>query len=175
MTAVARAARAWPLRLGACARPAILAGLLVFAGVAGTLRVAAAADPDTTNAGASVDANGLLRDPVLQARFEAITKNLRCVVCQNESIADSNVELAGDLRRQVREMLLAGKSDEAIFDYMTARYGDFVRFSTRVEPKTLLIWGAPFVMLIVGAGIVFRVVRHRSRMPVDDESSPDAS
>jgi cytochrome c-type biogenesis protein CcmH len=115
-----------------------------------------------------MDVNGQLKDQVLQSRFERITKDLRCLVCQNESIADSNVELAGDLRRQVREMLADGKSDDAIFDFMTDRYGEFVRFNPPLEPKTLLIWGAPFIMLLLGGFIVFRVVRHRSRMPLDD-------
>jgi cytochrome c-type biogenesis protein CcmH len=115
-----------------------------------------------------VDANGQLEDSALQARFERITSQLRCLVCQNESIADSNADLALDLRRQVREMLVDGKSDEAIFDFMTGRYGEFVRFSPPLERKTLLIWGAPFIMLLLGGVIVFRVVRHRSRMPLDD-------
>ena len=117
----------------------------------------------------ALDANGQIEDPKLEARYEEITKQLRCLVCQNESIADSNVQLAGDLRRQVREMLLAGQTDAAIFDFMTARYGEFVRFNTPVEPKTLWIWGSPFVLLLVGVLIVFRVVRARSRMPLDDD------
>ena len=123
---------------------------------------------------AAVDDNGQIEDAGLQARFESITHDLRCVVCQNESIADSNVELASDLRRQVREMLAAGKSDAQIFDYMTARYGEFVRFKPPLEPKTLLIWGAPFIMLLVGAGIVYRITRQRSRMPLDDEPSSES-
>jgi cytochrome c-type biogenesis protein CcmH len=81
------------------------------------------------------------------------------------------VELASDLRRQVREMLVAGKSDDAIFDFMTDRYGEFVRFSPPLEPKTLFIWGAPFVMLLLGGFIIYRVARQRSRMPLDDESA----
>jgi cytochrome c-type biogenesis protein CcmH len=117
----------------------------------------------------AVDANGLIQDQALQARFERITHELRCLVCQNESIADSNAELAGDLRRQVREMLIAGQSDGAIFKFMTDRYGDFVRFNPPLEAKTLLIWGAQFIMLLVGVWIVFRVVRQRSAMPLDDE------
>jgi cytochrome c-type biogenesis protein CcmH len=120
----------------------------------------------------ALDANGQIENPVLQARFERITQELRCLVCQNESIADSNVELAADLRRQVREMLVAGKSDDAIFKFMTDRYGEFIRFSPPLEPKTLLIWGAPFILLLVGAGVVYRVARQRSRMPLDDEPSP---
>jgi cytochrome c-type biogenesis protein CcmH len=131
-----------------------------LAGVAGAF-ADMAAEP-------GVDANGQLVNHALQARFETITYQLRCLVCQNESIADSNADLAVDLRRQVRQMLVDGKSDAAIFDFMTARYGEFVRFSPPLEAKTLLIWGAPFVMLLLGGVIVFRVVRHRSRMPLDD-------
>jgi cytochrome c-type biogenesis protein CcmH len=123
---------------------------------------------------AAVDDNGQIEDAGLQTRFETITHELRCVVCQNESIADSNAELAEALRRQVREMLMAGNSDAQIFDYMTARYGEFVRFSPPLEPKTLLIWGAPFIMLLVGGGIVYRVTRQRARMPLDDEPSSES-
>jgi cytochrome c-type biogenesis protein CcmH len=116
-----------------------------------------------------VDVNGQLEDPALQARFESITKDLRCLVCQNESVADSNATLADDLRRQVREMLVAGKTDQEIFDFMTARYGEFVRYNPALEGKTYLIWGAPFLLLLAGTGIVYRIMRVRSRMPLDDE------
>ncbi|HTB30159.1 MAG TPA: cytochrome c-type biogenesis protein, partial [Steroidobacteraceae bacterium] len=109
----------------------------------------------------------------LQARFERITHDLRCLVCQNESIADSNVELAADLRRQVREMLIAGKSDDAIFQFMTDRYGEFVRFNPALTPKTWLIWGAPFIMVAVGAIIIVRVARQRARLPLDDEPASE--
>ena len=118
--------------------------------------------------GPGVDAHGQLQNPVLQTRFERITKELRCLVCQNESIADSNVELASDLRRQVREMLVEGKNDDAIFKFMTDRYGEFVRFAPPLSPKTALIWGAPFAMLLLGGVVVFRVARQRSRMPLDE-------
>ncbi len=137
---------------------------LVLAGVMGAF-AAFAAD----QAG---DANGQLEDPGLQSRFERITEQLRCLVCQNESIADSNADLAVDLRQQVREMLVAGKSNDAIFDFMTARYGEFVRFNPPLEPKTLLIWGAPFFMLLLGGAIIYRVARQRGRMPLDDEPAP---
>ena len=117
---------------------------------------------------AALDDHGQLQNPVLQTRFERITKELRCLVCQNESIADSNVDLAADLRRQVREMLVAGRSDDAIFKFMTDRYGEFVRFAPPLTPKTALIWGAPFFMLLLGGLIIYRVVRQRSRMPLDE-------
>lgn len=119
-------------------------------------------------AGNAVDVHGQLENPALQSRFERIAKELRCLVCQNESIADSNADLAVDLRRQVREMLQAGKSDDDIFNYMTDRYGDFVRFAPPWGPKTYLIWGAPFIALFIGVIIVFRVVRQRSLMPLDE-------
>jgi len=130
---------------------------------------AASAVADSTHA---IDAYGQIEDPALQARYERIIQQLRCLVCQNESIADSNVELASDLRRQVREMLIAGKSDDAIFAFMTDRYGEFVRFNPPLEPRTLLIWGAPFIMLLAGVAIIYRVVRQRSRLPLDDEPVP---
>jgi cytochrome c-type biogenesis protein CcmH len=117
---------------------------------------------------ADLDAHGQLQNPELQVRFERIAKELRCLQCQNESIADSNADLARDLRRQVREMLVAGKSDDAIFSFMTDRYGEFVRFAPPLSPKTALIWGAPFFMLLLGAAIIYRVVRQRSRMSLDE-------
>ena len=98
----------------------------------------------------AVDVYGELRDPALQARYETITHDLRCLVCQNESIADSNVELASDLRRQVREMLIAGKSDDAIFRFHDRSVRRIRALQPAAEPKTLLIWGAPFIMLVVG-------------------------
>jgi cytochrome c-type biogenesis protein CcmH len=139
----------------ATGRPAALAAM-------GLLLALAAA------AAGALDANGQIEDPALQSRYERITKDLRCLVCQNESVADSNAPLAEDLRRQVRDMLIGGKSDEAVFDFMTARYGEFVRYNPPLEPKTLLIWGAPFIMLLIGAAVVVRVVKQRSRMPLDD-------
>jgi cytochrome c-type biogenesis protein CcmH len=119
-------------------------------------------------AAGALDVNGQIEDPHLQARFESITKELRCLVCQNESIADSNAELAIDLRGQVREMLVAGKSDGDIFKFMTDRYGEFVRFAPPLEAKTVIIWGAPFLMLVVAALIIFRIARHRSHMPIEE-------
>jgi cytochrome c-type biogenesis protein CcmH len=154
-----------------------LAALIVSGpGAAVTAAAASTAAPSTDapsaaapNGAVSVDAYGQITDPALQARFEHITLQLRCLVCQNESIADSNVELASDLRRQVREMLLAGKSDDDIFKFMTDRYGEFVRFNPPLETKTMFIWGAPFFALVLGAFVVYRIARQRSRLPLDDQ------
>jgi cytochrome c-type biogenesis protein CcmH len=140
-----------------------LAALLSWSGAGGAARAADA-----------VDVFGELQNPALQARYEHITHDLRCLVCQNESIADSNVELAADLRRQVREMLVAGRSDDAIFQFMTDRYGDFVRFNPPLTPKTWLIWGAPFIMVALGAIVVVRVARQRARLPLDDDPAAEA-
>jgi cytochrome c-type biogenesis protein CcmH len=121
----------------------------------------------------AVDANGQLEDPALQSRFEDIARQLRCLVCQNESIADSNATLAEELRQEVREMLVAGKTDTEIFDFMTARYGEFVRYNPPLEGKTWLIWGAPFVLLIGGSFAIWRIARARAQLPLDlDDGTP---
>jgi cytochrome c-type biogenesis protein CcmH len=148
---------------------ALLAALLE--GASAQTAGAPAPDPPAAAATAPLDAYGQLENPVLQSRFEHITQDLRCLVCQNESIADSNVELAADLRRQVREMLVAGRSDDAIFEFMTDRYGEFVRFNPPLEPKTLIIWGAPFLALALAVAVVARIARQRSRMPLDDDAT----
>lgn len=103
-------------------------------------------------------------DPVLEARMVALTTELRCLVCQNQTIADSNAGLAVDLRNQVREMLKRGDSDAQILEYMTARYGDFVLYRPPLKSKTALLWFGPGVLLVTGLGVLFLVVRRRSRM-----------
>jgi cytochrome c-type biogenesis protein CcmH len=110
--------------------------------------------------------------PELQARYDALTHELRCMQCQNQSIADSPVGLASDLRRDVREQLLAGKTDEEIRDAMVARYGNFILFRPPFEPATAWVWILPFVLLLVGVIVTVRVVRQRSRMVATDDSEP---
>ncbi len=107
-------------------------------------------------------------DPVLEARMQAIAIELRCLVCQNQTIADSNADLAVDLRNQVREMLRQGKSDREIIDYMTARYGDFVLYRPPVKGTTMLLWFGPAVLLVGGVGILWLVLRRRSRRAAED-------
>ncbi|HEY4068752.1 MAG TPA: cytochrome c-type biogenesis protein, partial [Burkholderiaceae bacterium] len=105
-------------------------------------------------AGAAVarDAAPAAADPVLEARMTRITSELRCLVCQNETIADSTADLAADLRRQVREMLSKGDDDATIIKYMTDRYGDFVLFRPPMKATTLLLWYGPALMLLLGFG-----------------------
>ena len=109
-------------------------------------------------------------DPVLQQRYLALTHELRCVQCQNEAIADSPAGIASDLRREVRDMLLAGKSDEDVRNFMLARYGDFVLFRPRWAMKTAWLWLAPGVLLAIGAVVAWRIVRARTALvPLDNE------
>jgi cytochrome c-type biogenesis protein CcmH len=111
------------------------------------------------------DAEPTDKDPVKQARAVKLTEQLRCLVCQNQSIADSNAELAVDLRRQVREQVAAGKSDQEIVDYMVARYGDFVLYRPPLRVTTILLWVGPALLLALGAFVLVRVVRQRRALP----------
>lgn len=113
-------------------------------------------------------------DLVLEARMLTLTAELRCLVCQNQTIADSNADLAVDLRKQVREMLARGDSDEQIRDYMTARYGDFVLYRPPFNRKTALLWLGPGVLLVGGLGVLMFVLRRRSRLdPSLFEAEPE--
>jgi cytochrome c-type biogenesis protein CcmH len=107
-------------------------------------------------------------DPAMQDRYEHIVKELRCLVCQNESIADSDAPLAADLRREVREMMLAGKSDADIQKFMVDRYGEWILFRPRLLPQTWLLWFAPAILLVLGLAVAARVVSKRSHMSLDD-------
>ncbi len=104
-----------------------------------------------------------LEDPVLQQRYEQMTHELRCLVCQNETIADSNATLAADLRRELREMMIAGKSDAEIRAFLTERYGDFVLYLPPVTPRTWLLWAAPALLLLGGMVVAALVVLRRAR------------
>jgi cytochrome c-type biogenesis protein CcmH len=113
----------------------------------------------------AADAVPTEKDPVAQSRAVRLSEQLRCLVCQNQTIAESNAELAVDLRRQVREQIAAGKSDQEIIDYMTARYGDFVLYKPPVRGTTLLLWGGPALLLVIGAFALMRVLRQRRALP----------
>ncbi|MFQ6182134.1 cytochrome c-type biogenesis protein CcmH [Sinorhizobium meliloti] len=109
----------------------------------------------------AVNPDEVLADPALEARARAISAQLRCMVCQNQSIDDSNAELAKDLRLLVRERLKNGDSDEAVISYVVSRYGEFVLLKPRFEAKTLVLWGMPAILLV--AGIVTLVLAARRR------------
>jgi cytochrome c-type biogenesis protein CcmH len=131
---------------------ALLAGLVLYT------TVARAVDPTQ------------MPTPALQERYLGLTHELRCMQCQNEAIADSPVDLAADLRRQVRDMLLAGKTDEDIRNYMVARYGEFILFRPRKSWKNAWLWATPGVLILVGAMVAVRIIRQRSALvPQDNE------
>ena len=112
-------------------------------------------------------------DPVLEARVMKVSAELRCLVCQNETIAASHADLAVDLRNQVREMLRAGKSDREVFDYMTARYGDFVLYRPPLKSTTALLWFGPPLLLGASMVTLFVLLRRRSRLSADHFDADD--
>lgn len=117
----------------------------------------------------AIDTGQAFDDPALQARYERIISEVRCLQCQNESIKDSNAFLAADLRREIRRMIDEGKSDEEIFDFLVQRYGEFALYRPRMEGKTLALWIAPLLLIVVGVLIAVVVVRNRMSLPIDDE------
>ena len=141
---------------------AVLGALAALAGA----RTALAVDPTQ------------MPTPELQARYLALTHELRCMQCQNQALADSQVQLAADLRAEIRDMLLAVKTDEQVRAFMVARYGDFILFRPRFTLRTAWLWLAPGILLLIGAIVLVRVVRKRAALleqdlePVDEEARP---
>jgi len=114
----------------------------------------------------AVEPSEMLKDPALEARAREIGRALRCVVCQNQAIDDSNAEVAHDMRRAVRERLTAGDSDEAVFAFMVARYGDYVLLKPPFKPGTLVLWlGGPLVLLVAGGALLLAARRRRAPEP----------
>ena len=115
----------------------------------------------------AVDPDEMLRDPAGEARARQIGQQLRCLVCQNESIDDSNADLARDLRRIVRERIVAGDTDQQVIAYLRARYGDFVLLKPPFEPATWALWLTPPAVLLIGGGLAFAVLRRRRAVDVE--------
>lgn len=122
------------------------------------------------SAAASADTPGPGTDAALEPRLNRLAAELRCLVCQNQSLADSNAELAVDLKNQVRDMMRAGKSDDEIKTYLTDRYGDFVLYRPPMRTTTWLLWAGPFVLLAGGGIVLVRVLRRRQATLVAAES-----
>lgn len=120
------------------------------------------------------EAKDLAADPVLEKRMIGLAEKLRCLVCQNESLASSHAELAEDLRREVREQMSKGMSDQEIIDYLVARYGDFVLYEPPVKSYTLLLWFGPFVLLLLGGSILLFQLRKRRQTVPEVELSAEA-
>ena len=109
------------------------------------------------------EAAPMAADVEIEKRMVAISEELRCLVCQNESLAGSHAELAQDLRREIRSMIAAGKTDQEILDFMVGRYGDFVRYRPPVKPTTWLLWAGPFLLLGGGVAALITFLRRRAR------------
>ena len=109
----------------------------------------------------AVEPGEMLKDPALEARARAISREIRCLVCQNQSLDDSNADLAHDLRVIVRERLMAGDSDRQVRAYLTARYGDFVLLDPPLKTKTIILWAGPAALLLLGIAIIAGAARRR--------------
>jgi len=113
----------------------------------------------------AAEAQDVAKDPVLEKRMIGLAENLRCLVCQNESLASSHAELAEDLRREVREQMQKGLNDQEIIDYLVSRYGDFVLYDPPVKKTTLVLWYGPFVLFLMGAGmLVYRLRKRKNQI-----------
>ena len=112
-------------------------------------------------------------DPALEQRVMNLSRELRCLICQNESLADSRVDLAEDLRNQIREQMKAGKSDKEIVAYLTQRYGKFILYNPPIDPTTYLLWFGPFVLLLAGLFVLFRYLKQRRELISDEPLSAD--
>jgi len=112
-------------------------------------------------------------DPALEERLTKLSKELRCLVCQNETLADSRADLAVDLRDQIREQMKAGKSDKEIVVYLTDRYGKFILYNPPVDPTTYLLWFGPFLFLLLGLAFLFRYLKQRRELITEQPLSAD--
>jgi cytochrome c-type biogenesis protein CcmH len=114
-----------------------------------------------------------MSDPALQERYRNLSHELRCMQCQNQSIADSPVGLAGDLRREVRQLLEEGKTDQEVRQHMRDRYGDFILFRPEFSPRNAWLWITPILLLLTGLFVALRIIRQRVTLAPTDRSDPD--
>ncbi|MCV3765592.1 cytochrome c-type biogenesis protein CcmH [Rhizobium sp. TRM95796] len=128
----------------------------------------------------AVNPDEVLKDPALETRARALSAQLRCMVCQNQSIDDSNADLAKDLRLLVRERLTAGDSDDEVIEYLVSRYGEFVLLKPRLSEHTILLWGMPAALAAIGVGVVLVQLRRKrisegtQDLSADEQSKLDA-
>ena len=121
------------------------------------------------------EARDMADDPVLEKRMIGLAQNLRCLVCQNESLASSHSDLAKDLRQEVRDQMKKGMTDQEIIDYLVSRYGDFVLFDPPMKSYTLLLWYGPFALLLIGlVGLIWQMRKRKTQIPEASLSTEDA-
>ena len=118
----------------------------------------------------AIDAGKAFDDPEMQARYDKIIDEVRCLKCQNQTIKDSNAFLASDLRREIRRLMVEGKSDAEVYDFLVERYGEFALYRPRASGKTLILWLAPAFFLALGALALTRILRRRMALPIDDDT-----
>jgi cytochrome c-type biogenesis protein CcmH len=118
----------------------------------------------------AIDAGKAFDDPEMQARYDKIIDEVRCLKCQNQTIKDSSAFLASDLRREIRRMLEEGKTDAEVYDFLVERYGEFALYRPRASGKTLILWLAPAFFLALGALALTRILRRRMALPIDDDT-----
>jgi cytochrome c-type biogenesis protein CcmH len=124
---------------------------------------------------AMAEARPLGDDPAVEARLKALSHELRCLVCQNQTLADSSADLAEDLRREIRALIAKGMTDQEIIDYLVARYGDFVRYRPPLKSQTALLWAGPALLLVGGAvGLWWALRRRNAQLPDEEIEGEDA-
>ena len=116
----------------------------------------------------AIDNGPVFEDPVMQSKYEQLISEIRCLVCQNQSIKDSNVFLAVDLRNEIRRLLEIGRSESEIKQFLVDRYGDFVLYQPPLNEKTFLIWFSPLLLLLAGGIIIIKIIRRRMNLQFDD-------
>jgi cytochrome c-type biogenesis protein CcmH len=121
----------------------------------------------------AIDKGKKFDDPAMQARYEQLISEVRCLQCQNQSIKDSNVTLAADLRREIARMIDEGQTDEEIAEFLVVRYGEFALYRPRTTGKTMILWIAPFLLVLFGGFALARVVKHRMSLPIDDDTAEE--
>jgi cytochrome c-type biogenesis protein CcmH len=124
----------------------------------------------------AIDSEPPIEDPARHALYDELVHEVRCLVCQNQTIGDSTAPLAADLRREIRRMVLEGRSEDEIKDFLLDRYGDFVLYRPRIQRTTVLLWLAPVILVVIGGVTLVMVVRRRATLPgdVDADEPPRA-
>jgi cytochrome c-type biogenesis protein CcmH len=135
------------------------------------LLVAAVAIASVTSASLHAETIMRIDDPELNARYQSLIHEVRCLVCENRSIAESPSDVAQDLKRVIFEMIVDGKTDAEIADFLVARYGDTILYRPPMQPNTWALWGGPAVLLLIGGLVFAQVVRTRAKQPIDEDDS----
>ncbi len=119
----------------------------------------------------AIDPEPAFEDPALEAEYQSIVREVRCLVCQNQTIADSSAGLAADLRREIRAMMADGADREEVVEFLVARYGDFVLYRPPLRPTTWALWGAPAILLLIGGAVFVRILRSRMNQALTEDDA----